>query len=189
MKYVSVDLETTGLNPETCQVLEIGAVAQELGGDELGRFHIILMYDELHGSPFALNMNQRLLKDMTKEGHTPEYDWDDFYEWLRKFKCGLQNPHGIIAAGKNFSGFDLPFIEAAAPQVARQFFRRVLDPAILYMKVGDEIPPSQATCLERAGLADVVTHNAVDDAAQVRDLIEYHFNINPMVDPEPSNKE
>ena len=26
MKYFSIDIETTGLNPETCQVIEFGAV-------------------------------------------------------------------------------------------------------------------------------------------------------------------
>jgi len=28
-KYVSLDIETTGLNPENCQVLEIGAVIDD----------------------------------------------------------------------------------------------------------------------------------------------------------------
>ena len=176
MKYVSVDLETTGLDPKTCQVLEIGAVAQELGGKELGRYHMILKYDELRGSPFAFNLNIRLLKAMLDgEGSPPEYAWDDFYEWLQQFKSDSRGAHRIIAAGKNFVGFDLPFIKQASPRVATQFFRRVLDPAILYMRIDDVLPPSLSTCLERCALVSKVTHNAVEDAAQVRDLIEYHY--------------
>jgi DNA polymerase III epsilon subunit-like protein len=176
MKYVSIDLETTGLDPGNCQVLEIGAVAQELGGEELDRFHAFLYYKTLTGTPFALNLNQRILHAIIGgEGLNPHRAWGAFYNWLEKYTNDRVVHGKVVVAGKNFATFDLPFIEVAAPHVAKQFFRRILDPAILYMRLADPLPPDLATCLARAGLSDEVSHNAVDDAAQVRDLIEYHF--------------
>lgn len=173
MIYVSIDLETTGLDPNNCQILEIGAVAQELGGNEIERFHSILKHDEVYGSTFALNMNQRLLKAISEgEGKEPREALDEFVKWVKKFKNSTNN---VVVAGKNFAGFDKPFLMAVDGRFRSMFHRRVLDPAILYIKFDDEVAPDLATCLERAGLPNEVTHNAVEDAAQVRDLIEHHF--------------
>ena len=43
MKYISIDIETTGLDPENCQILSIGAVIEDtlnqLPFEELPTFH------------------------------------------------------------------------------------------------------------------------------------------------------
>ena len=175
MIYVSIDLETTGLDPETCQVLEIGAVAQELGGKEIERFHAVIDHKELYGSPFALSMNQRLIQMIADGGaKSPYIVWRDFYSWLDDYTS--EPTDRVIVAGKNFAGFDRPFIERSDPATASLFFHRVLDPAMFYMKSDDDFPPSLSDCLERAGLPNIVTHSALADAVQVRDLIEHHFS-------------
>ena len=68
MKYVSIDIETTGLDPETCQVLQIGAVIEDteqvLPIDQLPKFNCIVENQSYTGSPYALWLNSNLLKKL-----------------------------------------------------------------------------------------------------------------------------
>jgi DNA-directed RNA polymerase subunit M/transcription elongation factor TFIIS len=93
LPYVSIDIETTGLNPETCQTLEIGAVIDDwtLPIDELPVFHRVLSYDEVSGSPFAMSLNANLLKLI---GNRPQEDQLDLpvqavATWMEK--CAFPN--------------------------------------------------------------------------------------------------
>ena len=65
MKYVSCDIETTGLDESRCQILQIGAVVEDtkniLPIDELPTFNCVVIHEELTGSPFALRMNAKLI--------------------------------------------------------------------------------------------------------------------------------
>ena len=64
MPYVSIDIETTGLDPETCQILEIGAVLDDWTKpiDELPVYHRLVYHKEYRGSAYALAMNANLLE-------------------------------------------------------------------------------------------------------------------------------
>jgi len=66
MKYVSIDIETTGLDSETCQILQIGAVIEDTANpkplDELPKFMCILEHETYSGQPTALSMNSWILK-------------------------------------------------------------------------------------------------------------------------------
>lgn len=64
--YVSIDIETTGLDPNTCQVLEVGAVIDDWRTpvDQLPRFRRVLVHDEVHGNPYAMWLNSNLLKQL-----------------------------------------------------------------------------------------------------------------------------
>ena len=59
MRYVSIDIETTGLDPETCQILEIGAVWDDWTKpiDELPVYHRLVVHKEYRGSAYALALN------------------------------------------------------------------------------------------------------------------------------------
>jgi oligoribonuclease (3'-5' exoribonuclease) len=70
MKYVSIDLETTGLETENHQVLSIGAVIEDtlnphVKVEDLPTFHGVIVHNELTGSPFALNMNRDLIEKIS----------------------------------------------------------------------------------------------------------------------------
>ena len=66
MKYVSIDIETTGLNRETCQILQIGAIIEDTTKykllEHMPTFNCVVIQEEIVGEPFALNMNKRLIK-------------------------------------------------------------------------------------------------------------------------------
>lgn len=68
MKYVSIDIETTGLNPETCQILSVGLVVEDTNNivhlDELPKLEIGIVRENITGELFAINMNKQLLEDI-----------------------------------------------------------------------------------------------------------------------------
>lgn len=73
MRYLSIDTETTGLDRERHQVLEIGAIVEDTNNilefEYIPKINIILHYDEFVGSAYALGLNSRIfdiLKDYEK---------------------------------------------------------------------------------------------------------------------------
>jgi len=66
MKYVSIDIETSGLDKEKCQILEVGAIIEDtknpLPFDEIPKYTCIIGWDEIIGEVFALDMNARIIK-------------------------------------------------------------------------------------------------------------------------------
>lgn len=68
MKYISIDIETTGLDRDLCQVLSIGAVIEDTNNikplDELPTFHAVIKRESVYGSIFALDLNRDLIQAM-----------------------------------------------------------------------------------------------------------------------------
>ncbi len=183
MKYVSIDIETTGLDPETCQVLEFGAVIDDWKTpiEQLPVFRRIMFHRTVTGTPYAMALNADLLRQIanppTNALDRPGFDGfclpEDlgyqFAAWLRS--CSL-DPKYLQAAGKNFGTFDLQFLKRL-PRFNQSidFCHRVLDPAILFWQSEDEKFPDSKTCYERAGIDTKVAHTAVEDALAVVRLV------------------
>ena len=186
MRYISIDIETTGLDHCVDTVLEIGLV-DSLTGVSL----TVLIWsddDRYNCSPFIMDMHKDLfaLLASAKEGalgrykvEMPESTPTDrvmagnkdaaqgvILSWLEAIGYGGK----INVAGKNFYGFDYLFLRDLIPGVKMR--RRALDPALLFVASGDDRLPGLALCLKRAGLPDKVTHRAVDDARQVLALLK-----------------
>lgn len=177
LRYVSIDIETTGLEPDKHQVIEFAAVAST--GEE---FNTLVAYKELTISPFVAVMHQELLKRMAT------IDWDklEFSSYYSdeqlivvpsylayRFGIWLTSNHieqPITAAGKNFSSFDLRFLRRIMPGI--KFHHRALDPAVFYLRNGDTKLPNLATCCERAGIEWNDRHTALADARVVVKLLE-----------------
>ena len=68
MKYISIDIETTGLDRDLCQVLSIGAVIEDTNDikplEELPTFHAVIKRESVYGSIFALDLNRDLIQAM-----------------------------------------------------------------------------------------------------------------------------
>ena len=68
MKYISIDIETTGLDSEFNQILSIGAVIEDtlnqLPSEDLPKFHAVIKRESVYGSIFALNLNKDLIQAM-----------------------------------------------------------------------------------------------------------------------------
>lgn len=177
MKYLSVDIETTGLDPSWCQTLEVGAVLADTLDfttpvEDLPSWRCRFYYDRIVGNPVALHMNAQLILDMdTRPAQYnymhPDSFWSQFTHWLES-ELGPSHPK-ISCSGKNFGMFDARFLERL-PRWQREYFKiRVLDPGQFFFRQDDEILPDLKTCIARSGIAwdEATHHDAVEDARMV----------------------
>ena len=70
MKFLSIDIETSALEPENGDVLSFAAVLEDTENlvpvDELPSFYFVFKHDKIKGEPFALNMNKTLIEQISK---------------------------------------------------------------------------------------------------------------------------
>ena len=190
MKYVSIDLETTGLDPNNCQILEFGAVIDDCCSplDKLPTFHCYIKADEYQGEPYALSMHAKIFRRIAENESgfrylnigTLAYK---FYYFLHD--NGLDDH--ITVAGKNFASFDWRFLHRAPGWDHLIKIRsRVIDPGCLYWDpiLDGERLPNLKTCFERASFTKSVAHTALEDAGDVVLLIRsYLKRKNNVLDP------
>lgn len=183
--YVSIDIETTGIDYEYCQVLDFGAVVDDwvTPVENLPRFHAYLIHNKIVGEPKALAMNAKIL-DRIADRDKPECADFTFLEpdqlaglfelWAKSHDAFGSGGSGksLIPAGKNFQGFDRPFLKRV-PRFGRvNMIHRCIDPAMLFWNpLTDAEPPSTKTCYERAGIQNEVAHTSVEDAIGIVKLI------------------
>ena len=225
MKYISIDLETTGLEKDRYEILSFGAIIEDtenkLPLTEIPKFHAAILHSELTGSPFAFNMNKKIIeaivqyqtaKDQDEKNDLVQmtgmhfYHEDEivegFYRWLydngmvevdpnflKQQIVRLENgkiypaitsktkPVTINVAGKNFASFDKHFIERLPRW--KQIFRirhRHIDPSVLFVDwKNDESIPGLGKCKERAKVDGIVTHDALEDAWDVVQLLRTQY--------------
>ena len=227
MKYVSIDVETTGLDREKCQILSIGAVIEDTENvkpiKDLPRFHAAIKLkgrQGFYGEPVALQMNSELIGNLVRYAQSEseeertelvnelgmnfleeEQIVPEFYYWLyangafimpANFDMNLftKHPdHGMVpninrapkavinVAGKNFGTFDKIFLEKL-PRWKHliEVRNRILDPAILFVNwQEDRALPGLDACKKRAGVNGKVTHNALEDAIDVVEVLRTKY--------------
>lgn len=183
--YVSIDIETTGLNEDTCQVLSVGAVIDDWKTpiDELPTFHCYVDHVVFKGEPFALSMHSKIFRAIaTGDTDVPiltprrftsvlhEAGSLSFPNWLQRYNLRVAK---ITVAGKNFGSFDRQFLRRL-PGWDILMKHRFIDPGNLYYNpIIDDGPPSTETCMERAGILGEVAHTALEDALVVVKLIRH----------------
>lgn len=227
MKYISIDIETTGLDREVCQILSVGAVIEDTNNPlpltELPTFHCAIKRSSVYGELYALNMNKDLIETIVQYQTAKDQDFkndlvektgmmfldeDEVVDALFRF-CFDNNmvevdpkflnktvrlvngkTYPILStnmdkvyltvAGKNFATFDKMFLERL-PRWKQVFNirQRIIDPSILFTDwKSDESLPSLLQCKQRAGISGEVTHNAVEDAMDVIQILRTQY-INP----------
>ena len=221
MIYVSIDIETTGLDPLSNNVLSIGAIIEDtskkLPYNECPKFNAIVLNKQLQGSPRAITMNKEVIsmigdylegtdevrmilnnnsgykfyeeEEVVKEfyrflfanGFAYELGPGDFANTIHNVEYpaigGKTKPITINVAGKNFGTFDKLFlVELPWWQKLIRTRQRVLDPAILMVDwVNDTSLPNLETCKFRADIQGVVTHNALEDAWDVIEVLRKFY--------------
>lgn len=177
--YISIDIETTGLDPDTCQILEIGAVIDNwiLPIKELPRFQCYIVDEPVTGSHYALSMHPKILRRIANR--EPGFSYaerslvtDVFLYWLKRHGIDPRREH-ITPAGKNYASFDKQFLDKLPDwKEIIKSNHRCIDPGNLYWHPEKDWGlPSTEVCMERAGITGEVTHTAVEDALIVVKLI------------------
>lgn len=182
MRYVSIDTETLGLDPRTCDVIEFGAVIDdfETSLEELPRFHCYLTKpgNLYKGEVYAMYMHsktkifERIAKREEGFSYIPSDLLDEvFAEWLESEGYDFEKEK-VIVAGKNFSGFDLPFLKSIGFGTKTKLHHRTLDPGSMWFDpLKDNAPPGLEECLKRAGIEKTVEHTSIEDALDVINCI------------------
>ena len=66
MLYVSIDIETSGLNPKKDQILSFAAIIEDtskaLSFEDCPKFYATVIHRRIKGSPEALSMNMNLVQ-------------------------------------------------------------------------------------------------------------------------------
>lgn len=181
MRYVSIDIETTGLDESRCAILQIGAVLEDTADpqpvEDLPSFEVLVNPGPvLSGEPYALQMNAGLLRRVADgEGVSPTLAFIELEDWLLDVAGFRKDARGTLA-GKNVANFDLRFLRRHPGWRDDLFYHRSLDPGSLYFDPRtDERVPSTEECMARAGLSGVVTHDAVEDARLVVRLLRHRL--------------
>lgn len=225
MKYLSLDIETTGLSPENDQILSIGVIVEDtkkkLPFEEIPKFHVAIVRERIEGDLFAINLNRDLLSNINAWKQYNEEDRKDLenrtgMKFVREDEVstllfnflfingvldeslynptihkniqiidghnipmvGLRTPVSYLnVAGKNVATFDKLFVEKLPRW--KQYFKirqRIIDPTVLFTNWNeDEQLPNLTTCKERAGTGGEVTHDAIDDAWDVIQLLRTQY--------------
>lgn len=195
MKFLSIDIETTGLDPQKNQILEFGAIAIDTSYPTvpyIADFRAVFIHQELTGNPIALTMNAEIIDEIASLVRSKVFDFD-FYnsanpnsvcvrnseEFQKYFDAWLESINftgRLTLAGKNLASFDLKFIEAAGIKI--KYRHRMIDPAILYVDwEKDETLPDLQQCLDRAGIVKSVEHTSLADAGDAAELVLKKINI------------
>lgn len=188
MKYASIDLETTGLDAENNDIIEFGAVLDDLNVqkpiDELPRFHAYICKDEYTGQPYALSMHPTIFRRIAEREEGYNYLYPNtlgkaFLNFLVENGYDLAEKKGkkiqrttINVAGKNFGTFDLQFLNHQTNFSSSVKIRsRILDPGILCLESGDNVIPGLAKCLQRVGVNKEIAHTTIEDSLDVIKVI------------------
>ena len=185
MRYVSIDIETLGLDPEWSDTIEFGAVIDNLTSplEELPRFHCYITRpgNKYRGEPFAMAMHSKILMRIANREHgfiyTPHDLLDEvFASWLEE--QGMldkedDSKKSVSIAGKNFATFDLNFLKRLGFGQKTKYKHRIIDPGSMFLEADDPQVPGLKDCMMRAGVDKEVEHTAVEDALDVIKCIRY----------------
>jgi hypothetical protein len=165
--YLSIDIETTGLDRQKVHVLQLAAVYDN-GKDleDLPTFDRVIKWPVItHAEEYAMNLNKDLLERGFKKQNIVSINQcrDEFNKWLDKIAPGSSR---FTPAGKNVQGFDIPILENPVNQFFfKRFLRRTLDPGSMYTDEFDHIPTLDE--INSVTGRSPVTHNALDDCWDV----------------------
>lgn len=205
MKYISIDIETSGLDPEKNKILSFAAIVEDTFNpipiEDLPKFKAIILQREIVGSPRALTMNSHLIESIGQyldgdESLKKEIEISTGYKFIEEddviksfyyflYDNGYHSivynkPITINVAGKNFATFDKLFLEQLP--FWKKLIRvrqRIIDPSVLFCDwTKDETLPSLQECKDRAELNSIVSHDATDDAIDVIMLLRKFYKKN-----------
>ncbi len=188
MKYVSLDIETTGVfndgGKAPDKILQLSAVIEDCDNplplDQLPHFTIFVAQEQYAGEPYALWLNAWIFKELAEWEKTywkaPELQYKTKYPvmrsgaWQMPFIDFLKRHFGndrINLAGKNVASFDYQFLPK---HVQNKFRGRMIDPGSMFADFSLDALPGLDQICQPLGMS-AVTHDAYEDALKVIEVI------------------
>lgn len=167
--YFSIDIETTGLDINSSQVLEIALVYDDGISliNDLPSLRVIRRPETSYYEFYAMSMHSDLLKEINQ---APIRSSTSIVSEIRDFighhHKGKDTPS---VAGKNASGFDLPILKNNG--IDLKFKHRVIDVGSMYIKKFGYVPSLDE--INKLIGNTSVSHKALDDAFDVVRAIRY----------------
>lgn len=191
-KLVSVDIETTGLDPNKHSVLEVAAVVFHLDPENtlVDTFHAFIKHDVVHwdDSTFDFHMKNGYFDYRSSEAVRdvsrlhPGGFYEAFVAFLARsgaYDDTVTRGGGATAVGKNFASFDLQFLKRLDPRFSHTpnrselFKHRTVDIGnLVWNPLTDGVTlPESKLCAQRLGYSAAgVTHRALDDATIMMEM-------------------
>ena len=167
MPYVALDLETTGLNVDHHQILEIGAVLNNPARPVIA-CSVFRRTTEpegnIVGSPYALALNASLLRQIADgDCESLTSACHGLRDWL--FNPGIHHKNKATLIGKNIGSFDWQFLRRLGAFPAALFNYRMLDVGSMY-STPEGISGQASLCAATAKQHKIpgVEHTAIFDA-------------------------
>lgn len=182
MQIVSIDIETTGLNPNKNGIIQVGACVFNLldpfdreacpkGLWYLDEPGLVWDHAAIVANAHIIDQMQALKKANNTENVMGYAEFlGEFSYWLSQ--SGVPQNKGFTVSGKNYMGFDHQFLCSNIPGWASsiRIKHRSIDMASHFWLPGDAALPTLQECLSRAGIDRKVSHTALDDALDVAEL-------------------
>jgi len=186
--YLSLDIEATGLTLDKIQTLQIAGVIDDGISpiEDLTKFSFLIKNDLItHGEPYALGLNAWIFQEIFKsiKGKKTKYPVVSLEEafsqihlyFLETQKLAIEwdkennikrPSKRIQMAGKNFSAYDRPVLEAQGLKIMSELtHHRVIDIGPMYFEDFGYVPSGDE--INKLLGFDAITHDALDDALDV----------------------
>ena len=186
MLMLSLDIETTGLDPLKHGTVQLGGIMFLTEGRLLKEVELMVNFENYVWTNFCLKLHYNLIKPYLFDGKefdcTPENALDIFKGHFHGFWPANQK---ISVTGKNPS-FDVGFLKmlpGGDRWVRDNFDHRLVDPTHWYMRSSDPKPPGLSGCKGRAieegckawETVDVA-HTALADTYDVAQLVMWAYS-------------
>jgi DNA polymerase III epsilon subunit-like protein len=119
---IVIDLETSGLDPQDCAILEVGAVLLRRDPGPAPEYHDHVALrpgarwedaaEEVHGIPRA--------EAESPARRTEGRMLDDLLDWIEALRTAREGTPRVVFAGMNVGGFDLAFLRHAAARCGEE---------------------------------------------------------------------
>lgn len=186
MKYISLDIETTCLNPKTPEnILMLSMVVEDTKNikplEELPQMTTFFKQDSYTGEAYALQMNSWIFEILSgktvKDGRfeiVNGINSDSYRNKVNEFFMEHFGTERATLAGKNVMSFDYLFL----PDWLKGMFKsRMIDPGCLFMNFETGI--KDLSSIKRdLGMGDIVIHNAYEDAIDVIRILRTKYDTN-----------
>ena len=160
---VVFDIETTGLDPETCEITEIGAVKISKG-EIVEQFSSLVKPMNL--IPEKVQKLTNITNEMVQDAPNIKQVIKDFYEWSKD----------CILSGYNIIGFDMKFLTKEGKKININFANEILDVMIVVRQSSLRVTNYKLSTITKAlNISLIGAHRAyVDAIATAKVLLEMH---------------